>query len=83
MLVCAKQSKHNLRTNDLDFDVNLDETFAEGIDFDKTRVDCAIKPTELGDQTDVTLRYRLIWIRANDAARDGSHSTDAVSKSVD
>jgi hypothetical protein len=77
--MCKSKRKHTLRTNDLDFDVNLDKTLAEGIDFDKTRVDCAIKPPKLGDQTDITLRYRLIWIRADNTARDGSHCTDAVS----
>jgi hypothetical protein len=84
MLVFVKQKKMmDLRTDNLDFDVNLDETFTERIDLDETRVDCAIKPTELGDQTDITLRHRLIWIWADDTARDRSQSTDAVSKCVD
>lgn len=73
----------DLRTNNLDFDVNLDKAFAERIDLDETRVDCAIKPTKLGDQTDITLRNRLVWIGADNAARDRSHGTDTVSKSGD
>jgi hypothetical protein len=75
--------RSTLHTDNLDFDVNLDKTFTERIDLDETRVDCAIKPTKLRDQTDITLRDRLIWIGADDTARDRSHGTDTVSKSVD
>lgn len=75
--------KVSLRTNDLDFDVNLDETFAEWVDIYETRVDSTIKSTELGDQTDVTLRHTLIRIRADDTARNRPYSTNAVSEAVD
>jgi hypothetical protein len=73
----------DLRTDNLYFDVNLDKAFTERVDLDETGVDCAIKPTKLGDQTDITLRNRLIWIGADNTARDRSHCTDTVSKSID
>ena len=73
----------NLHTNNLDLDINLNEALAQRIDLDKTRVDSTIETTELGDQTDITLRDMLIRIRADNAARDGSQVTYAVTKSVD
>jgi len=63
--------------DNLNLNVDLDKTFGERIDVDKTRVNCSGESTELGDQTDVTLTDWLIWVWTNDAAWDGATSTNA------
>ena len=69
--------------DNLDLDVDLDEALREGVDLDKTWVDGAVEATKLGDETDVSLGDGLVWVWANDAARDGSEGTDAASERVD
>jgi hypothetical protein len=70
-------------TNDLNLDIDLNETFTERVDLDKTGIDSAIKSTELGDQTDVTLRDRFVGIRTANAAGEGSKSSNARAQRVD
>jgi hypothetical protein len=67
-------------TNDLNLDVNLDKAFAQRVDLDQSRVDGSIEATKLGDQADITLRHRLVWIWADDTARYRSAGTNAVAK---
>ncbi len=65
------------RTNDLNLDIDLDKTFTERIDLDKTGVNRAIESTEFCDETDVTLRDRFVGVRTDDAAGNGTHSSNA------
>ncbi len=65
------------RTNDLNLDIDLDETFTERVDLDETGINGAIEPTEFGDETDVTLRDRLVGVRTDDATGNGTHSSNA------
>lgn len=69
--------------NNLNLDIDLDEAFAERVDLNETWVDCAVETSKLRDETDITLRDRLVWVRAADAARDCSKSSDARTKGVD
>jgi hypothetical protein len=69
--------------DDLDLDVDLDEALGKRVDLDETGVDSTRKAAELGDQTDVALRDRLVGVGADDAARNGSAEADPVTKSVD
>lgn len=41
--------------DDLDLDVDLDEVFGEGVDFDEAGVDGFVEAPEFGDQPDVAL----------------------------
>ena len=70
-------------TNDLDFDIDLDELLGQRVDFDKAGVDCAIESTELRNQTDVSLADWLVRVGANDTTWDRSHETNATSERVD
>ena len=69
--------------NDLDLDIDLNEALGERIDLDETRVDGTRKATEFGDETNVTLRDRLVGIGADDAAGNGSAETNALTEIVD
>lgn len=66
----------DIRTNNLNLDINLDKTFAERVDFNETRIDCTIESAEFGDQTDITLRDRFVGVRTDEAARNGTHSSN-------
>lgn len=63
-------------TNDLDLDVNLDESLGKRVDLDETGVDGAVESSELRDQANVSLRHRFVWIGAEDATRDGPAGAD-------
>lgn len=67
----------------LDLDVDLHQSLAERVDLDQTRVDSAVKLAELGDETDITLLDALVRVGAADAARDGTHGTNAGTEGVD
>ena len=69
--------------DDLDLDIDLNEALGERIDENETRVNGASELAELGDQADVSLRYWLVRVRADDAAGNGTEETDARSKRVD
>lgn len=66
----------DVHTNDLNLDIDLDETLAERVDLDQTGVDSAIEATELGDQAYITLRDRFVGVRAEDAAGDRTHCSN-------
>ena len=42
----------------------------------KTWVNGASELSELGDESDISLRHRLVRVGADDAARDGTAETD-------
>ena len=71
--ICAEKQL----TNDLDLDIDLDKTLTERVDLDETGINRAIESTEFGDETDVTLRDGFVGVRADDAARNGTHSSNA------
>lgn len=63
-------------TNDLDLDVDLDESLGKRVDLDETGVDGAVESSELRDQADVTLRHWFVWVWADDATRDSPAGAD-------
>jgi hypothetical protein len=69
--------------DDLDLDIDLDETLGQRVDLDKTWVDSAGEAAEFGDEPDITLRDRLVRVGADDAARDGTAATDQFTQVVD
>jgi hypothetical protein len=71
------------RTNDLDLNIDLDKTFTERVDLDETGINSTIESTEFGNETDITLRDRFVGVRTDDAARNGTHGSNAGTKSVD
>jgi hypothetical protein len=72
-----------LHTNDLNLDIDLNETFTERVDLDETGVDSAIEATKLGDETDVTLRDRFVGVRTANAAGESSHGSNTLAQGVD
>ena len=72
-----------IRTNDLNFDIDLDELLRQGIYLNQAGIHCAVEPTELGNQTNVSLADGLVRIWANDAAWNGSEETNTISERVD
>lgn len=62
--------------NDLNLHVDLDKLLRKRVDLHETWVDGAVKATELGDQTDISLADRFVRVGADDAARDGTAATD-------
>ena len=81
IVFCHAHLSWNL--DNLDLDIDLDQSLRERIDLDETRVNGANKATEFGDQADVSLRNRLVGIWANHAARDGSKETNAGTERID
>lgn len=69
--------------DELDLDVDLNETFGQRVDLDETRVDGAREAAEPGDQTHVALIDGLIRVRADDAAWNRTAGTDDVAQGVD
>ena len=69
--------------HDLNLDIDLHERFGQRVDLDETGVDSTSEATELGDQTDVALLDGLVWVRAADAARNRTESTDGRAQGVD
>jgi hypothetical protein len=67
----------------LNLDVDRDETLAERVDLDETRVDSLVETTELGDKTNITLLDVLVRVRADYATRNGTHGTNASTEGVD
>ena len=66
----------DVHTNDLNLNINLNETFAERVDLDKTGINSAIETTEFGDETDVTLRDRFVRVRTANATGESSHGSN-------
>ena len=66
-----------IRTNNLNLDIDLDKTFTEWVDLDKTRINSSVESTKFGNQTNITLRDRFVGIRTYHAAGNSSHSSNA------
>jgi hypothetical protein len=69
--------------NNMNLDIDLEEMFAKRVNFDKTGVDCAVKSTEFGDQTNIALRYGFVGIWAADATRNGAHGSYTCAQCID
>lgn len=69
--------------DDLDLDVDLDQALREGVNLDQARVDGLIELAKLGDESDISLVYVLVRIRADDAAWEGAQGTDTSAERVD
>ena len=65
-----------IHTNNLNLDIDLNKTFTERVDLNETGINSAIESTEFGDQTNITLRDRFVWVRTTDAAGEGAHSSN-------
>lgn len=61
----------------------MDKFLRQRVDLDETWVDGTVEATELGDQTNVSLADWLVWVGANDAARDGAAATNERTEGVD
>lgn len=73
----------DIRTDDLNLDIDLNEAFGERVDLDKARINSTIESTELRNQTDVTLRNGFVWVRADNTARNGAHSSNTRAQGID
>lgn len=62
--------------DNLDLDVDLDETLRKWVDLDETGVDGLVEAAELGDEADVALVHVLVRIRAANTAWDSTDRTD-------
>lgn len=69
--------------DDLDLDVDLDQALGERVDFDEAWVHGAPEAAELRDQAHLALRDGLVGVRADDAAWDRAHGSDAAAEGVD
>lgn len=49
---------------DLNLDIHLGKFLGKWVDFDKTRVNCAVETAKFGHKTDVSLAYTLIRVGA-------------------
>ncbi len=59
-------------TDNLDFDIDLDQSLRQRVDLDETRVHSSCEASKLRDQAYITLCYRFVWVWAHYAARNGS-----------
>lgn len=71
------------RTDELDLDVDLNKPLRQGVDLHKTRIHCAVKAAEFGDQTNLSLKDCFVCIGADNAARNSATGADNNSKVVD
>jgi hypothetical protein len=69
--------------DNLDLDIHLNKLLRQRVDIDETWVDSACETSKLCDETDVSLVYRLVGVRADDAAWNSSYGTDAATEGVD
>lgn len=69
--------------DNLNLDIDLDESLGERVDLDETWVDGTVETAELCDETDVALGDRLVGVGAADAAGDGAEGADAGAETVD
>lgn len=73
----------NVLTNNLNLDIHCDELLRKWVDPDKAWVDCADESSKLGDQADIALVDRLVWVRAADAARNRTQTTNDRPETLD
>ena len=69
--------------DELDLNVDLDQTLRKRVDLDETRVDGASEAAEPGDETDITLVDWLVWVRAADTAWECAAGTDDITQDAD
>lgn len=69
--------------DNLNLDIDLDERLRERVDLDETRVHSSCETSEFGDETDISLGDGLVWVGADDAARNRSQVTDDGAERVD
>lgn len=69
--------------HDLDLDVDLDDALRQRVNFDQAWIDSLVETAKLGDEADVALVDVLVWVRAADATRYGTESTNEGSQTVD
>lgn len=69
--------------NDLNLDVDLDNTLRQGVDLDQAGIDSLVETAEFGDEANVALIDILVRIGAANAARDGAKGTDNGTQAVD
>lgn len=69
--------------DDLNLDIDLDESLRQWVDLDQTGINGACESTEFGDQTNVSLRYRLVGVGADDTAGDRTHETETGTERID
>lgn len=72
-----------IRTNNLDFNIDLDEFLGERVDLVETRIHRTSEAAKLGDQANIALGHGLVRVRADDAARDSSECANDGAGSVD
>jgi len=77
MCACA------IHTNNLNLDIDLDESLGKRVYVNKTRVDSAGETTELGDESDISLIHRLVWVWATETSWNGSEGAEAGTEGVD
>lgn len=70
------------RTDNLNLDVDVEDSLGERIDLDQAWIDGPREATELGDETDFSLVYRLKDAGADDAARNGAQVSDDGAEGV-
>lgn len=69
--------------DDLNLDIDLDESLRQRVDLDQARIDGAGEATKLGDQAHIALRHRLVGVRATDTAWNSTEETDAGTEGID
>ncbi len=70
-------------TDNLDFDIDLDELLGERVNLDETRIDSTVESAKLCDQADVALADGAVRIGAADAAGNGTEASDDRTQCVD
>ena len=66
--------------DDLDLDINSCQVLAERVDLYEAGINCTLKTTKLGHQSDLTLVNGRKRIRAADTAGYGSQGTNDLSQ---
>lgn len=67
----------------MNLDIDLNEAFTERVDLDETRIDSTIEATKLGNQANISLGDRFVWVRTEYATWNSTQSSNARSKSID
>lgn len=68
---------HLLRNlTQLDLDIDLGKVLGENIDLYQPRIHSPGEASKLRDQADLALLNWLVWVRADDAARNCTHTPD-------
>lgn len=65
-----------IRTNNLNLNIDLNKTFAERVDLDKSGINSAVKATELRNQANISLGHRFVWVWTDNTAGNSTQSSD-------